>query len=532
MKPFRFLPDFPLRASRVVLAALLCLPGLLQAAAPAIHVRVVPGDNIFTIAHHLLARPDQWPVLQKLNRVADPYRLQPGSDLEIPVAMLRPLPLKAKLESVQGAVSGKTGQLEAGAELGSRDEIRTGPDGYAVLLLPDGSRMKIQPDTDARVQQLQRLAGSEIQQSRVEIRQGRIENEVQHQKGPAARYQIQTPTVVIGVRGTAFRAGWDGQRAQVEVTQGVVAANDAALPAGQGAVSSGGKLRTEALLPAPAIDAIPKLFERPLLRIPMPQDGAAAHRLIIASDPGFTKPVVNQLVREAEARVTGLDDGDYHLRLRAVSAEGLEGQDATAAFRLHARPEPPFFSMATDGSKLQGSPLAFSWPAQTTAARYRIRITGAGSAGAPVFAADDLPEPSASVQLAPGDYQWQLASVRADGVAGPWGDVAHFTVKPPQAPPETVVGEQGVAFAWPGEAGQRFEFEMAQDAAFSQIVSQSRTEAPRLELPLPEPGEYFIRVRATDADGFVGQWSAAQKFEIASRRPWWLLGLPLFFFAF
>ena len=55
----------------------------------------------------------------------------------------------------------------------------------------------------------------------------------------------------------------------------------------------------------------------------------------------------------------------------------------------------------------------------------------------------------------------------------------------------------------------------------------ARSEA-RLALPKPTAGEYYVRVRATDPDGFVGQWSSPQRFVVEEPRPWWLIGvLPL-----
>jgi len=69
---------------------------------------------------------------------------------------------------------------------------------------------------------------------------------------------------------------------------------------------------------------------------------------------------------------------------------------------------------------------------------------------------------------------------------------------------------------------------MARDLAFTQVVQQKETSEAKLVLPKPAAGEYFVRVRATDPDGFVGAWSSPQRFVVAASRPWWLIGvLPL-----
>src|SRR6185503_20877941 len=61
------------------------------ASAPATdwHYRVVPGDTLYSIANSYLAPGSGWHRLQRLNRVADPKRLEPGRQLRLPVAWLR-----------------------------------------------------------------------------------------------------------------------------------------------------------------------------------------------------------------------------------------------------------------------------------------------------------------------------------------------------------------------------------------------------------------------------------------------------------
>lgn len=520
------------------LAALLlfCLaPASLHAEDMAhLEIRVAQNDTLIGLAGKLLARPAEWPRLQALNKIADPQRLKPGSTLKIPLAMLRAETLQARVESVSGDVRGPRGRLQAGDSLGVNELLSTGANSYAVIVLPDESRLRVQPDSQTRIEQLQRLTGAGSQQSRIEVSRGRVETGVKPQRGPAARYEIRTPTAVIGVRGTEFRAGFDGKAARIEVTEGRVAANqDTPLAAGEGAIADAQGLRTEKLLPAPATSGIPALLERPLLRLPMPETpGARAHRVIVAGAGGFDQPAAEQIVSGPEARIAGLPDGEYRVRLRAISAEGLEGQDSETGFRLKVRPEPPFISPALSGGKFQNKNLNFNWTQQTEAARYRIQIAGAAGFTQPVFQADDLDKTALSVTLPPGDYQWRLASVRANGDRGPWGDAVPFTVKAPPAPPEpAVIDNDQISFTWPGEAGQSYEIALARDLVFSQIVSEHKTQEPHLRLPKPEAGEYFMRVRATDPDGFVGQWSSPQRFVIEPRQPWWLLALPVLLFA-
>ena len=131
--------------------------------------------------------------------------------------------------------------------------------------------------------------------------------------------------------------------------------------------------------------------------------------------------------------------------------------------------------------------------------------------------------------LAPAEYFWRVASVRADRDQGPFGDPQRFTQKPlPAVPEPPSADERELHFTWVGEPGQTVRLQVARDGAFRDLVADLALDAPRVSLAKPEPGTYFMRVQATDPDGYVGPNTATQRFEVApDPPPWWLLLLPL-----
>ena len=77
--------------------------------------------------------------------------------------------------------------------------------------------------------------------------------------------------------------------------------------------------------------------------------------------------------------------------------------------------------------------------------------------------------------------------------------------------------EDGLAehtFAWDGRPGQTFEFQLARDAAFTQLVFERQLTEPKLDVPLPGTGRFFVRLRARDPDGFMGPYTTPQSFEV------------------
>lgn len=512
-------------------------------AADDLHYRVVPRDTLIGIGERLLARPGDWQQVQAINRVEDPYRLQPGRVLRIPARLLKPEPLEARVDTVIGEVRIDGQPAQAGGRLAVGQHLSSGGDGYAVLVLPDDSRLVVKPDSSLRLETLQRDRVHARQASRIELQGGRVESRVQPQRGPAARYEIRTPTAIIGVRGTAFRAvvGNDGKAARVEVTEGSVVAGQVrrgpltrglAVPAGHGAVlGEGATQRSLPLLPRPDLSGIPLLYERPLMRVPLPVSTVVqAHRVVIlpAGEGNWGRILHEQIVSGREARIPGLPDGDYRLVLRAIDARGLEGMDGGLDVRLKARPEPPFATQPRAAGKQRGDAVQLAWTGQAGIARYRIEIAGAAGFARPAYRNEAVDATQLAVPLPPGDYQWRLGSIRPDGDRGPWGDPQSFTLGAPQAAPEPPsLDDGGLNFAWPGEPGQRFVFELAEDVDFTRVLERRETTEPKLHLPSPGGGTYYVRVRATDPDGFVGDWSSTQQFDIPYNWKWLLLLTPL-----
>jgi len=262
---------------------------------------------------------------------------------------------------------------------------------------------------------------------------------------------------------------------------------------------------------------LPALMERPLLRFSLTaMEGARAYRAQLARDPEFNNVVAEALTTSPELRFTDVVDGSYYLRVRAVDARGLEGKDATHAFLLKARPEPPLISAPLSKGKVRSKDVEFRWSENIEAAAYHLQVARDAGFKSLVHENKAVKGAMATVADLPlGDYFWRVASLRKDGDRGPYGDVSSFSLLAPPAQPEPPgVGSDAVQFRWAGEPGQKFEFQMADNAQFAKPLVSRNLDKSALDLPRPGPGTYFMRFRAIDPDGFVGPYSSAQRFAV------------------
>ena len=531
------------RATAAALALLLAAPApWAQPAGPAVaeepeHRHVVDaGDTLIGLGRRFLLDPTRWPDLQRLNAVRDPRRLPVGSELRIPLSLMRTEPAPAAVAAVRGSVRSGDAVVVPGQPLPEGSELTTAADGQVTVRLVDGTVLRLRGGTRVRIDESRRVPAADSARSGVRLEQGRVEIEARPARGGQPGFRIGTPQGVLGVRGTEFRVDADAERTRSEVLEGVVAMSGAAasgeqrVTAGFGTIIDGnGRVAPPSpLLPAPDLSAWPPLNERPLVRVSLPLPaGAAGWRAQVGADGSFDALLADVRTDGPELRIAGLPDGQFALRLRAVAANGLEGRDARTTLTLKARPEPPLPRAPAPRAVVTGDKVDFAWAASSEAQRYRLQVARAGAEGAPpgvVFQAPlqdrkDLAELGYTLQpLPPGLYVWRLASVRPDGDQGPFGDPQGFEMRalpPAVAPPAPpAVGDQSIRVFWQGLPGQRFDFQLARDAAFTQIVEQRQTERTEMELSLPGAGRFHVRLRARDADGFVGPWSASQHFDV------------------
>ncbi len=497
------------------------------AAEPAFLYTTAVGDTLIGLGRRFLVDPAGWPELTRANAVPNPNRIPIGTVLRIPLRLMATEPLPALVTAVSGEVrTSGDAAVTAGQSLPEGSELRTG-DGNATVQLVDGTVLRLRAASRLQIDESQRIPRAGMVRSGVRLQQGQVEVQARRAAAGQPGFRIGTPQGVLGVRGTEFRVGADDSSGLTrgEVLEGAVAADGAAARPGQlvkagfGVVvdRTGSVAPPVALLPAPDLSQLPALQERPLVRFTLAaMTGAAAHRGQVSRDASFEQLLVDTRTTSTELRIAELPDGDYVLRVRGEDVHGLQGLNAEHRFRLKARPEPPLPSAPAPRAISSGDGVGFAWTFNPDARSYRLQLSRSEDFAAPLQDLRGQTERTLALAgLAPGVYFWRLASERSATDQGPFGAVHRFELRPLPPPPKPAqVGEESLQLSWEGLPGQTFEVQFARDAAFTALILERKVDAPSIELALPGSGRFYVRVRARDADGFVGPFTTPQQFDI------------------
>lgn len=399
-----------------------------------IRYTVRKGDTLIDLGKRYLRAPDQYKIVQQQNRVTDPFALPVGKILTIPRSLLKFRPASAKLISVRGQVLASAAAASVGQMLREGAAISTGPSSFATMLLDDGSRISLPSNSDIRIHRLRSYVLGGSLDYDFDITKGGIRSSVAKHKSGDDRYQVRTPKAVSAVRGTDFQSRYDPDAGSdfAEVVEGGLAVNAGSgasrpLPAGNGlAVKMGGGVITEALLAPPPLREPGKTQADKVIRFAAENPGGV--RYTIAADAGFVEQVADTIAPDGKAEFAELANGNYFVRARAISGNGIQGMPATFAFKRRLNGVSASAGQAEDG-------YVFRWIGEGAGAqRFHFQlfrnatdqiamIDEAGLTGDRV-SISDLPQ---------GDYYWRVGVVQyLDGeVAINWTPLEKLSVSGP-----------------------------------------------------------------------------------------------------
>lgn len=330
------------------------------AAEPSLPYTVKPKDKLIVLSLQLLNNPQDWTKVARFNRMKNPYTITPGQVIDIPTRLMKSQPVEGKVISTYGDVRLAGNAAAVGSTVAEGSTLQTGANSSAVVELADGSRVTLLPNTLAELVTSRNYAGRDAASSGstnlfsglIRLAQGALDTLASKTARRATPLQVQTPTSLVGVRGTQFRVAYDNpvsNIARTEVLEGLVRADNptqnvgADIPQGKGAVFTPGSsnIKVVDLLKAPDLSAISADILKPLALWPMPalQD-AKNYRVQIAVDDSFSKIVRDLVVTNGRADLASLPNGVWFARVRGIDADGVEGYDSVKTVQVVLPPLP------------------------------------------------------------------------------------------------------------------------------------------------------------------------------------------------
>ncbi len=418
----------------------------LDARSSAVYVTVM-GDSLYEVAQRYLTDPGRWRALAGLNHISAPRRLPAGMVLRLPISLLRRDAVPVNVVAMSGLVTLKIRSRPAdmatvsaipllpGRTLGENDAVTTGPDGFATLETADGSYVSLTPNSSIVLSILRKMVLTGINERVIELRKGEVTNEVTHAKQPGDGFEVRTPSIVAGVRGTHFRVNVAPTVTAVEVLDGKVALGATAdttrskterpaaasqlVAAGEGsATPNGGAIGApQPLLPAPRLVDPSKVQDGQAVTFDVvPAANAGGYRVQIARDADLLDLIRDARVQAPRAVFADVPDGTYFVRVSAIAADGLEGVPRVYAFERRANE-----LTATAAPGADSREYHFIWRASRADAdadadvRYRFVLSAHRDLHDPLVDAVDLRRPSLVVaDLPPGDYYWRVVAEQYD----------------------------------------------------------------------------------------------------------------------
>ena len=395
-------------------------------AEPPVNYVVQRGDTLIGLGRSYLRRPSDYRKVQTANQITRPKALPAGKTLIIDSTLLKTTPMAARLSAFSGQVAVETNGRQAPARPGMTihegQRIITGPGAFATFEMEDASRVTLPSNTSVRVDRLRSVVLTNAPQRVFRLEHGRSTIQATPNPNPNGRFEVRTPVSISAVRGTEFRVGARGDKAQTEVIKGAVGVGLGQIPPTADPVTAGFGVTTSpaglsppiALLPPPGLrDGDQSQGDKTVRFSLNPVVGATAYRFQLSRDAGFVDLFAEATEQGPAADLGALDNGTYFVRLTALDANGLEGLPADYSFDRDLDVlEPGSAPSAEQNGKHRN--FLFRWSAAGDGVRtFRFQLFSGTDATKLIVDQPGLSEPQLTLtDLPPGAYNWRVSATR------------------------------------------------------------------------------------------------------------------------
>lgn len=490
---------------------------------------VRPDDDLESISEQLLRQERNAQDLINYNGISSSRSLTPGDTLRVPLRWLEHRPRPAEATSVVGAafvyfhLESARQQLDTGQKLNVGDEIRTAT-GRALVTLADGSVIRVSPHTRLTFDRLTQYGRTGMADTRMHLEKGRVNTRVETFEENGSRFEIETPSAVAAVRGTAFSLESRDNGTLLEVREGRVAfgngQNAELVREGQSAFQGTDGQRTiNPLDPAPRITSSPeRVTETP---IDLGWQGQSDNKRFQVSL--FERKKNQWLIRQQTSRnainLTDLTDGDYRLRVASIDDNGRRSRASTRDFVVRLQAQAAELKAPSEGATLDSQRPEFTWTRQSENEEARIEVARSGAFDDIVATSDwgRIERARLNQPLKAGEYYWRVLTRRGASSTAT-SQAKRFTMQPSLDTTRIIstntIGNQ-VNLYWSSvDNAERYQVQVARDAAFNDIVSDIKVDQTETRLKLKPGARYHIRVKGQTSDATTSAWGDSHEIAV------------------
>ncbi|MBL1272452.1 MAG: hypothetical protein ACI92B_002139 [Marinobacter maritimus] len=485
------------------------------------------GESFSEIASDLLVRNVSAGRLLQYNSIENPATLGEGDRIRIPLSWLKRQPDPARATSVSGnvhvisGIDGRKKPLTKDTLIRVGDEVLSAA-GAATITLADGSEVRLSPNSRLIFNRLTQYGKSGMIDTRLRLDRGEVHTRVKPVIEGGARFEIETPSAVAAVRGTAFSLQTGPEGTSLQVTEGVVdfgAPNRTQrIPAGYSATvasNSTRELSIRRMPPAPEINPLPPVLTQLPAEMTWKREPAANYRLdIFETESG--RWVESREINDSRFDISRLDNGQYEIHLAAFDAQGMAGMPGILPIEVDLQARTANLLEPENEGSVNDDMPEFRWTLNGENEVARVEIAEDEAFRNLVATSEWAPGTTAlpSRPLSPGQYYWRVvteAGGNSVATTQPRKLIVNGTLPPVRIISINYIDSQVRVFWERVDTATNYRMQLAEEPRFNNIIKEATLPDTTAALRLIPGRRYFVRLKALSDGPLQSRWGPGRE---------------------
>ena len=486
-----------------------------------------PGESFSEIASELLAKNVSAGRLLQYNSIDNSATLGEGDRIRIPLSWLKRQPDPARATSVSGnvqlisGIDGRKKTLTKDTLVRVGDEVLSA-EGAATITLGDGSEVRLSPNSRLIFNRLTQYGKSGMIDTRLRLNRGEVHTRVKPVIEGGARFEIETPSAVAAVRGTAFSLQTGPEGTSLQVTEGVVdfgALNRTQrIPAGYSATvasNSTRELSIRRMPPAPEINPLPPVLTQLPAEMTWKREPATNYRLdIFETESG--RWVESREINDSRFDISRLDNGQYEIHLAAFDAQGMAGMPGILPIEVDLQARTANLLEPENEGSVNDDMPEFRWTLNGENEVARVEIAEDEAFRNLVATSEWAPGTTAlpSRPLSPGQYYWRVvteAGGNSVATTQPRKLIVNGTLPPVRIISINYVNSQVRVFWEKVDTATNYRMQLAEEPGFNNIIKEATLPDTTAALRLIPGRRYFVRLKALSDGLLQSRWGPGRE---------------------